>query len=128
MEAVWITGRSFAFRASKDTTPEALIFDSLLKWKDTCAVCDEAISTSDMKESDKMSVSIGLKDPRIGNRITRSMVSDNRKDVYKCLAEMTLAIDGTYFWNDTQGLLVHYYAKLYHRGCKWFREKETALA
>jgi hypothetical protein len=123
-----ITRPSFAIRNSnrtKQALAQALIVDGLLKWKDKCAVCDEAIPLSTTAQ---VSVSVGLKDARVGNHITRSTLSENRKDIYKCFSEVMLPPMGTYYWHDMNGLMFHYFAKLYHRGCKWFREKETALA
>jgi hypothetical protein len=66
-----------------------------------------------------------MKDPRVGNHITRSMISENRKDVYDCLSGF---LTPPTHWHDMNGLLFHYFGKLYHPGCKLFREKETALA
>jgi hypothetical protein len=122
-----IARQSFAFRNEADIAT-ALIFDSLLQWKNTCAVCGEAILPSEKTEKDRMPVSVAVKDQRIGNPHIRSMVSQNRKDVYRCFAEVTMPRQGAYYWHDTHGLLSHYFAKLYHRGCRWFRDKETALA
>lgn len=96
-----ITRQSFAIPVSSGSV-QAFIFDSLLKWKDKCAVCDEAISLSETAQG---SVSVRMKDTRVGNNITRLTISENRKDIYRCFSEVTV---GFHHWHDMNGLMFHY--------------------
>jgi len=102
-------------------------FESLLKWKDTCAVCGTSLSLpeGELPSGAHSLISIGMRDIRMGNYQARSTVSANRGDVYFCFAEF---VSGDIGWSHGLGPYFFYFGELYHRSCKPFRGKETSLA
>jgi hypothetical protein len=102
-------------------------FESLLKWNDVCASCGGKLSLPEGSIR-HAGFRVGMKDVRIGDHLTRSLVSNNRGDIYNCDSSFTANFTKAYLcWGHSVGPFYFYFAHLYHRRCKASRE-ETVLA
>ncbi|KAE9373250.1 hypothetical protein N431DRAFT_465547 [Stipitochalara longipes BDJ] len=111
--------------------PARFIFQSLLGWKATCATCGLEIHLPEGKLPPRP-VAIGMMDIRVGNKLIRSSVSENRRDVYMCFSGFTFQYGITgeeaRLWSHALGPFFFYFATLHHPSCKMFREKDMGYA
>ncbi|CZR59127.1 uncharacterized protein PAC_09019 [Phialocephala subalpina] len=99
--------------------PQKEKYQRMLRWKDTCAVCKEPLT---LPENFTRAISVGTRDARTGSIVARAETSSNRGGVYRCLQELCSDI----FYVNCE-IVFWYFANMYHRVCKPYREKPTAL-
>ncbi|KAI7499069.1 hypothetical protein KC367_g4785 [Hortaea werneckii] len=68
--------------------------------------------------------SVGVEDPRIGQRAERLDISENRDYAYACLYNIISGVK----WHPGFGPFFSYFASLYHHACKASRGKDVYIA
>jgi hypothetical protein len=129
--AILLTWKSH-LRRGPSAERQMEIFECLLRWNNKCASCGGTLllpetGTSTIPTSALFRV--GMVDVRVGDYLTRSQVSTNRGDVYRCFSPL-IGVEwhrGSQDWGDEFGPFFHYFAFLYHPHCKPSREKEVLL-
>jgi len=115
-----ITSTLCRYHGLGESTYQAMWID-LLAFNKTCAGCETEVKFFEDSSGQRYSISIGVKDSRIGYAEVRSIISENRRDIYMCLISMSRLK----LWAPNMSPVFLYYAELYHPPCKTARSKDV---
>jgi hypothetical protein len=101
-------------------------FESLLKYDNKCAGCGTELTLpSEGTVAPSQVISVGMKDIRIGDTLSRLDFSDNRRYIYECFSALTGP--GWGCWSESFVPFFFHFAQLYHPECKRRRGKAISL-
>ena len=122
-----IGSSGFIFGPNQKYEPGEEMLAKLLACNEHCCICGEAMSIVYGKKQSEGRHSIGMRDKRLGDFLTRSVVSTDRDSVYPCFSGFDRGCMSA-GKEDLVAPFFFYFGEISHAGCRLFREKETMLS